>query len=61
MELLEENVSNGKDKTNVEASKEKVHRRPFLHTVAKGTAIFGMMFLVLHLRFVSLLPSMPII
>ncbi|XP_019200564.1 PREDICTED: uncharacterized protein LOC109194124 isoform X3 [Ipomoea nil] len=49
MDFLAENVSNGKDKTNVEASKDKVHRRPFLHTVAKGTAIFGMMFLVLHL------------
>ncbi|XP_031093395.1 uncharacterized protein LOC115998069 isoform X3 [Ipomoea triloba] len=49
MDFLAENVPNGNDKTDVEASKDKVHRRPFLHTVAKGTAIFGMMFLVLHL------------
>lgn len=61
MDFLAENVPNGNDKTDVEASKDKVHRRPFLHTVAKGTAIFGMMFLVLHLRFVSLSTSMPIL
>ncbi|RAL51567.1 hypothetical protein DM860_011069 [Cuscuta australis] len=47
---LAENDSDEKDNTDVGVPKEKANRIPFLlNTVAGGTAIFGVVFLLLHL------------
>lgn len=54
---MAENVPKGKDSTIAGLSKDKVRQRPLLKTVktvASGTAIVGLLFLLLHLRCVLL-------
>uniref|UniRef100_A0A5B7C938 Calponin-homology (CH) domain-containing protein n=1 Tax=Davidia involucrata TaxID=16924 RepID=A0A5B7C938_DAVIN len=50
VDILAEEISDGRKYTSAGVPESKPHRRPLLKTVVKGTAIFGVLFLLLHLR-----------
>ncbi|KAA8531235.1 hypothetical protein F0562_005944 [Nyssa sinensis] len=50
VDSLAEEISDGRKYTSAGVPESKPHRRPLLKTVVKGTAIFGVLFLLLHVR-----------
>ncbi|XP_051127436.1 uncharacterized protein LOC127248913 isoform X2 [Andrographis paniculata] len=49
-EIEDENISDQKKDSTTDTPPEKHRRRPVLETVVKGTAIAGVLFLLLHIR-----------
>lgn len=50
--MLEQNASEGSQETDAGEFKGKRRQRPLLKTVARGTALVGVLYLLLHFRFV---------